>query len=638
MRTVRAFVILAVVGALAAGVALLAVESGKFDAMGANKAYTEDLLQVDARIEADGSMLVMETRDLSFYGEYSRFRRVIPHKKLGSIRNIKAAEAAGPLRFDPENRGRPGTYSVGVSGEGASAQTTIELFFAAHNEKKRLMIEYQVTDVVAVYHDVAELYWQFIGAPRSVPIAKMKVLLTLPQGAAGDEVKAWGHGPVRGEVEKISDTQVVWQTADLSVKDFLEGRVVFPKRLVPQAGTIIPLSGLESILGEEADFAKARADEKKAALLALGGALSFFLAGIGFSLWLARKYCRRTVPPTPIDYLREPPGQYSPAEVSWLIEKKAFKMHSISATILDLALRKVLQIQPGNHKGIPDILISRLKKGDATLKEHEQLLLEFLFEKVGNGEPEAWFGEVVAYQKQYPLRVKVFFDSFKTALQSAAEKHGFFGEHSRDRNLLMYSGLAICCAVLVFALIARQLYFGISAALCSVAILTAIYKTYIYSEKGQVQYDSWQAFKRYLQDFSNLDKATVPQLVLWEHYLVYAVVLGVASEVVRQLPLVYPRIDSPESKFGSVWGYHQTTTDIDALQAISSGIGSTLEELLLTFQRDLDLIATSLDSGGVWGSSSDGSGASGRETSSSSAGGSFSSGGGGGGGGTSDAD
>ena len=57
MRTVRAFVILAVVGALAAGVALLAVESGKFDAMGANKAYTEDLLQVDARIEADGSML-----------------------------------------------------------------------------------------------------------------------------------------------------------------------------------------------------------------------------------------------------------------------------------------------------------------------------------------------------------------------------------------------------------------------------------------------------------------------------------------------------------------------------------------------------------------------------------------------------
>lgn len=37
--------------------------------------------------------------------------------------------------------------------------------------------------------------------------------------------------------------------------------------------------------------------------------------------------------------------------------------------------------------------------------------------------------------------------------------------------------------------------------------------------------------------FSRLDKAELPALALWDHYLVYAVSLGVAKEVIQQLPL-----------------------------------------------------------------------------------------------------
>ena len=49
----------------------------------------------------------------------------------------------------------------------------------------------------------------------------------------------------------------------------------------------------------------------------------------------------------------------------------------------------------------------------------------------------------------------------------------------------------------------------------------------------------WNAFKNFLKDFSRLDKAEIPSIILWEHYLVYAVSLGVAKEVIKQLPIVF---------------------------------------------------------------------------------------------------
>ena len=53
----------------------------------------------------------------------------------------------------------------------------------------------------------------------------------------------------------------------------------------------------------------------------------------------------------------------------------------------------------------------------------------------------------------------------------------------------------------------------------------------------------WKAFRRFLLDFSSLDRAEVPSLIIWEHHLVYAVSLGVAKQVLSQLKVVYPEMD-----------------------------------------------------------------------------------------------
>ena len=76
----------------------------------------------------------------------------------------------------------------------------------------------------------------------------------------------------------------------------------------------------------------------------------------------------------------------------------------------------------------------------------------------------------------------------------------------------------------------------------------------------------WQAFKNFLRDFSRLDKAEIPSIVIWEHYLVYAVSLGVAKEVIKQLPLVFTDADLHDTSLTFMYGYSyanfRTFTDV----------------------------------------------------------------------------
>ena len=50
--------------------------------------------------------------------------------------------------------------------------------------------------------------------------------------------------------------------------------------------------------------------------------------------------------------------------------------------------------------------------------------------------------------------------------------------------------------------------------------------------------------RRFLKDFSSLDEAPIASLAIWERYLVDAVALGVASDLMRGLQMKLPEIAS----------------------------------------------------------------------------------------------
>ena len=59
--------------------------------------------------------------------------------------------------------------------------------------------------------------------------------------------------------------------------------------------------------------------------------------------------------------------------------------------------------------------------------------------------------------------------------------------------------------------------------------------------EGQRQWRELLGLKRYLLDFSLLAERTVSETVLWQEYMVYAALLGIAEQVLEQVRTLYPQ-------------------------------------------------------------------------------------------------
>jgi uncharacterized membrane protein len=65
------------------------------------------------------------------------------------------------------------------------------------------------------------------------------------------------------------------------------------------------------------------------------------------------------------------------------------------------------------------------------------------------------------------------------------------------------------------------------------------------TEAAALEHARWKAFKRFMSDFSAMKEAGPSLLPLWEHYLVYAVALGVADKLINNLKLVAREYNTP---------------------------------------------------------------------------------------------
>ena len=615
---------------LAFAVLIFFGESAWFRRVTGEKFFEELELRVEARVLPDGSMSVKETRLLRFNGEFSRYRRQLPHKGFSDMRIVRVAEPAQDYQRLQAAVGRPaGKYSFARGREAGGEVYNIELYFQAKDEVRTFVIEYLVLDAVRLHTDVAELYWQFIGRNRSVDTEFMAVSLQLPPGAQAEEVRLWGHGPLRGEVRKISGEKLWWETPFLPRDRYLEGRVVFPPRLTPQAKVLTGRAALGSILAEEQRWADQRAAEQKQALYVLAASVVCTLLGWLAAWFIYRRYGRKFKSLLEVEYYRELPGAYSPAEAGYLHEVGTLKPQAISATFMDLARRGYVRMEPSTTPQTTDILVRQLKPFGEELRVHERLLLDFFFNQVGQLQPAVWFGALKQFRKADPQATKNFVDQFRTVVELAVEAKGYFEKKRRAAKIAGW------CAVIAAGL--AMLFYGgqefapmLASALVAAAFTAVALKSRHFTQKGQQQYDLWQAFRRFLTDFSNLDRAQLPQLILWEHYLVYAVALGVAAEVIRQLPFVYPELNDPGSNFGYYWGgmSHTRYDGAGVSQSSFAGLAGFSEVMGSLNDSWSSAVTAAVASGGSGGSSSGGGD-----------GGGFSGGGGdGGGGGGGDAD
>ncbi len=573
-------------------------------------------LDIDAWVQEDGSLRVEEHRVVSFSGRFTGMYQWINTGPGVDITDIEVREGSTVYRrLDQLSPGPAGTFFVREEPE----QVYIDWSYVAVDETRRFTLSYTMTGAVKVHDDVAELYIQYVGDEWDQQTQRVLVRQHLPAGASAEDIRAWGHGPLHGEVNIVDGETVEFQVRPLPANTMLEGRITFPPELVPAAPDDIRTgrAGLPGILEEEEAWAReanmrrwlARLQWVAAALLP---AIALFLA---IMAWV--KWGRDFKPQFDGDYFRELPGDYSPAEMSVLYSGRTVSANDLTATILDLARRGFIAIEEVERetKGLlrtkttTDYMIKRTEQPLDGLAEHEAELLDFLFKRVDKGRGEVGFSDLERFAKNNKRTFASFWKQWQEKAKLEAEKHDFFDHSVEPMKTRYVIGGMLAFGLGVGGIFLEWIVLGAALIVSGVILFIGGLSIGRRSRQGAEDMARWKSFRRFLLHFSNMDKNEIPSLILWEHFLVYAVSLGIAKEVIKQLQIVFPNLEQDGYRFGRGWYYGAAlgTRGMDqSISNLTSTMSSTVSQSIRTATSQ-----SSSGSGGGGGFSGGGGGGAG---------------------------
>lgn len=560
-----------------------------------NKTYFLSRYGVNVTINRDGSADFEERLTYNFHGQFNGVLRDVDFsltkglkdKKVYVLKNNDLKEMGFNSGNSLDTSGKPGTYNF--IEEGTLAR--FKIFEASEDQEKTFVIKYRLIDAVTKYKDTAEFNRKLVDTKWQTRLDNIDIKIKLPQGGTKEDLKVFAHGPLIGESSILDSSNVEFKVPTVSPGAFVETLVLFPVKLVPEASNIVDENALPRILENElklADEANKKREEARYQLQeqlkiqeqrhldekrmrSLGSPLAILIILLWFPIiiYIYIRYDKELKYSFQGKYYRELPGEYTPAEMSVLMSFGKVNTRDIMATIMDLVRKKQLIISQnklskngffGNKKITQYVITLKEKAPAITLKKHEEFLISWFIGKIGNGNYVA-LDEIKDYVKVkgQALKFKADYDKWDRLVREEAGKNKFFDETCKKGTLI---GVLVGTAYLLVGGAITVLMFttiAIVAIIQGIIIMILSLGIKRRTEYGNEQHAMWQAFKNFLKDFSRLDKAEIPSIVLWEHYLVYAISLGVAKEVIKQLPIVFKDEDLNNSQltymYGASYGY-----------------------------------------------------------------------------------
>lgn len=514
-------------------------------------------------------------------------------------------------------KGDYGVYTKTTNSEGIEI-----LSYQPSVYKRASLVTYTLKDLVVVHNDIAELAHDFIGTDYQEDISNLIIRINLP--SSSKELRIFSHGPLNGKNRIIDDKSVEITYETLDKENAVDGRVVFDKSIVPNATKKSNVDGLGKILEvekERANYANklreaARKREKMLQTLAIIMEILLGIWLIGLIVIVYKFYNKNDKEYRSEfngKYFRDFPEEYTPSTVSYLMNKSINNL-SFNAGILDLIRKKAITIEEVtiDKKGLfknkqqKDYKLSRNMNFNLdTLSTSEKKLFNLLIGTVGNGD-YVILGDMKEFSKDYDNAKRLIsgYDSWRYACESEAEAEEFYENTKKEKtNCILYSLIFIpitFLALLCGSNMGRVLLMDLFGILAIIYFSSATKRT----KKGNEQYHKWKGLKNFLADFGRLDEKDLPEIKLWERYLVYATMFGLAAKVQNAMKMNLERmnysdnIDFTYLYFDNYYFSNSMTNAVNSSLSSARGTISTHE------------LASSSDSssGGYGGGSSFGGG------------------------------
>ncbi len=533
------------------------------------KEFSLPAADVEVVVEADGTVRVTEQITFSFDGTFSGAYREIPLRSGESIDEISVAE--GGRAYSPGaptalgSTGSPGTFGVEDLGE----RVRVVWHYSATDEQRTFTLTYRLRGLTVAHDDVADVYLKVWGDEWDVGLGRLTARVILPPAdLTAGEVLVYGHpAGIAGETTLGADgLSPALEANDIPSGQWVEIRVVFPRRaLSSTAGaTVTPGAALESIRDEELAAGEQGAGGGVTPSLWLFGGL---LLAIPAALYGAfRRFGREPKVAYDREYEQAPPSDLEPALVPALLSQGGVDEKGFTATLFDLIRRGVLTASPETvervtwaglrHEQISDLVIGLAEGDHGPLREHETRVMTVMHRVLDEGpQPLTEFRTRIRADASANANT---YDSFRESVRQAlAGRHLLDEAGLKAAKWLLGAGVAVglggwfLAPVLPWVSssanpaaegVARFGFIVVGGLAVLAAAVTQSTRTLWVrrTSAGAMEAARWQAFRRYLTDFSRLQEAPAISLKLWEEFLVYAVALGVAENVLEAARLHAP--------------------------------------------------------------------------------------------------
>ncbi|NLI60049.1 MAG: DUF2207 domain-containing protein [Clostridiales bacterium] len=607
-----------------------------------DRSYNISHYGVEIHLQANGDAHIKEEITYDFYGDFNGVLRDIDIDRTDGIEGLKVSvgEAQGLREFRQSEGQDENVYELDKDDN----LIQLKVYEQSSNEEKTFIYEYILLNVAEKYSDIGVFNRKVIDSNWDVHLEDISITITIPQGANKEELKVFAHGPLTGVSQIVDDQTFRFEVPEVMPGTFVETLVIFPPQLIPNSNRVYEEEKLAQILDNEKRLAdqanaererareelrrqeeeeqerlrreaelKSKRDKFRPAFIAL------ILAGFYSLIRFISRYSREIEPQFQGDYYRDLPGDYTPAIMTYLLTKGNIDSKDIMATIMDLVRKKKITIKKiEREKGLifkktqDQYQISKVEGAElGDLYPHESFLISWFLGKLGDSE-----GLVLDDLKHslkrssQALEFHKDYRKFQNLVKESGESLGFFTKNDlKGSGIYALIALGLLAAGLVSAILLKSglgiLIAGIGfIILISMLIVSSIRKLTRY---GVEQTAMWRAFKRFLLHFSNMDKAEIPSIAIWEHYLVYAISLGVAKEVIDQLPKVFSHAEFNDPSLTYMGGY-RSLGNLMLINSMISNTTSSIDRAISTAQIAASPSSSASGMGGGFSGGSSGGG------------------------------
>ena len=590
-------------------------------------------VDLDLTVNVDGSLNVVESRIFDFDGSYNGVYWDISTAGPDARSDGKPEELTvssvqdltkGGSEFTQAQTEADGTYQLIPQDDDV---TRLKIFSSHADERATIRIAYTVTNAVNAWSDTGELYWKLVSSGWEVDSDNVtaRVHLPVPAGesvAAGDNVRAWGHGPLTASLA-FDGNDVVYTIPSVKSGEFAETRIAFPVAWL----TGVTPSGqprLSTILSEEqqwADDANAKREQAKLlSTLVIVGVVAVPPASglIVILMWLG--YRRRHKPTFQDEYFRDVPAAYHPAMLGSLYANDEVPGRLFTATLMRMTDEHAVRLDV-----VKDVsgreCDYQISRGDNTPTDKiDQAAAHVLFDVVGrrggSGGDSFVFSDMKRVAKDNAQEYSDAISDWSSEVKAACEARGFYVDTRGGFRALGYPvcilGFVVGLASMFGAMVLDMFpFFFVGFATLTIGMIIggiATTKMQPLSDEAIELKAKLEALKRWLCDFTLLKEAVPRDVILWNRLLVMAVALGVADEVIEQLRTVAPEIlDDPGFYCGYYWygGYGALDSPADVFDSAYESANSVASSEL----SDSDGGGGGFSSGGGGGGGDGGGGA-----------------------------